>query len=142
MLQTFCPGAASLTNYVVWVLQIQCILMTSRRIPAFLGIFIVALIYWGMAFYYDSRFQIGMLFRDAPLFLGALIVKANMHNINMEHFIALKFNKPDKYKRKLSRAVSKLKLRREKSRLSTIVIEAQTKQKRAEKARSAEAATV
>ena len=43
-------------------------------------------------------------------------------------------------KRKLSRAVAKL--RREKSRLSTIVIEAQTKQKRAEKARSAEAATV
>ena len=140
MLQTFCPGAASLTNYVVWVVQIQCILMTSRKIPAFFGIFVVALIYWGLAFYYGDVDMLGLLFRDAPLFLCALIVKANMHNINMEHFIALKFNKPDKYKRKLSRAVSHL--RREKSRLSTIVIQAQTNRERAKEARSLEVATV
>jgi hypothetical protein len=115
--QTICVGGTSLRTYTVWVLQILCLILTTRRVPAFIGVTTTLLSHVICSIIFKVQQK---LFQEIPLYICAYIVMANLDRVHKEHFLALRFSQDRKKRRKITQRQKTRRASRRKSRASAV----------------------
>ena len=87
VLQNLCPGTSTISNYLVWVLQLMCLLLTPRAIPSLVSILLIAMMHFSLMFSLD-KFYWTLLWRDLPLFAGAIVVMIQQGYTYQENYLA------------------------------------------------------
>ena len=75
-------------NYLCWILQLMCLLLTPRIQVSVPSLFIVMIIHFSLFAVFDI-FNWTLFWRDAPLFLGAMIVMIQQTFTYQENYLAL-----------------------------------------------------
>ena len=87
IIQNFCSGTVTMHNYLCWVLQLMCLVLTPRIIPSIGAILVVAAFHFSLNNSLDGLYP-SNYFRDLPLFFGAIVVMVQQAYTYQENFLA------------------------------------------------------